>query len=281
MQLRVVDAVCEPSGAVNEDRWGTIDGAIWVLDGATGLTEQRLLPGPSDALWLVEQVDAGLKRQAVAAVSPADILRPIVRQAQDRFAHQALRTAAPPAELPSTGLTMLRLRDAAVELSSLGDCRIVHPGADGVPRSFGTSRVTALDDRLIEEVVRLQATGLPREQIWRDLLPMIRRHRALANLPEGYWVLDLTERALAHIEVATVAAAAGAGFLLMSDGFYRLVDLYRRYSCAALFQAAQERGLRPLFDELRAIEAADAECRHHPRLKPRDDATAVLASLVA
>ena len=27
---------------------------------------------------------------------------------------------------------------------------------------------------------------------------MIRRHRALVNLPEGYWVLDLTERGLAE-----------------------------------------------------------------------------------
>jgi serine/threonine protein phosphatase PrpC len=280
MQLQVVDAVCEPSGSVNEDRWGASDGAIWVLDGATGLTEQRLLPGPSDALWLVEQVDAGLKRHAAVDASPADILRAIVRQAQDQFARQALRADAAPADRPSTGLTMLRLRGDAVELGSLGDCRIVHPGEDGVPRCFGTSRVTALDDRLVEEVVRLQASGLSHEQIWRDLLPMIRRHRALVNLPEGYWVLDLSERGLAHIEVATVPAAAGAAFLLLSDGFYRLVDLYHRYSYAALFQAAQERGLRPLHDELRAIEAADAECRRHPRLKPRDDATAVLASLV-
>jgi hypothetical protein len=31
---------------------------------------------------------------------------------------------------------------------------------------------------------------------------------------------------------------------------------------------------------LRAIEAADPECRRFPRLKPRDDATAVLARIV-
>jgi hypothetical protein len=281
MQLQVVDAVCESSGSVNEDRWGTIADAVWVLDGATGLTEQRLLPGPSDALWLVERVDAGLTQHAAADAAPADMLRPIVRQAQDQFARLALRADAAPADRPSAGLTMLRLRGDAVELSSLGDCRIVHPGQDGVPRCFGTSRVTALDDRLVEEVVRLQANGLSREQIWRDLLPMIRRHRALVNLPEGYWVLDLTERGLAHIEVATVPAATGAAFLLLSDGFYRLVDLYHRYSYASLLQGAQERGLRRLFDELRAIEAADGDCRRHPRLKPRDDATAVLVSLIA
>jgi hypothetical protein len=281
MQLRVVDAVCKPSGSVNEDRWGTIDGAVWVLDGATGLTEQRLLPGPSDALWLVERVDAGLKREAGSSAAPAEILRPIVRRTQAEFARLAMRADAAPADLPSAGLTMLRLAGGAVELSSLGDCRIAYAGDDGMPRCFGTSRVTALDDRLVEDVVRLQALGLPHEQIWRGLLPTIRRHRALVNLPEGYWVLDLTERGLEHIEVATVPVATGAAFLLLSDGFYRLVDLYRRYNYAALFEAARDVGLLALYDELRATEAADAECRRYPRLKPRDDATAVLASLVS
>jgi hypothetical protein len=281
MQLQVIDVVCEPSGSVNEDRWGAIGDAVWVLDGATGLAEPRLLPGPSDALWLVDQVDAGLKRQAGVAAVPADILRPIVRQAQAGFAGQALRPDAPPADLPSAGLTMLRLRGSAMELSSLGDCRIVYPGADGIPRCFGTSAVTALDDRLVEEVVRLQARGLSREQIWRDVLPMIRRHRALVNLPGGYWVLDLSERGLEHIEIATVPAVSGAAFLLVSDGFYRLVDLYRRHSYETLLAAALGRGLAPLHDELRAIEAADADCRRFPRLKPRDDATAVLVRLAA
>jgi hypothetical protein len=281
MQLRVIDALCEPSGSVNEDRWGTIDGAVWVLDGATGLTEPRLLPGPSDALWLVDQVDAGLKLQAAVDAAPGDILRPIVRQARAGFAGQALRPDAPLADLPSAGLTMLRLRGDAVELSSLGDCRIVHPGEDGIPRCFGTSAVTALDDRLIEEVVRLQARGLSREQIWADMVPMIRRHRALVNLPGGYWVVDLSERGLEHIEIATVPAVSGAAFLLLSDGFYRLVDLYRCYSYQSLLAAALGGGLAPLCDELRAIEAADADCRRYPRLKPRDDATAVLVRLVA
>ena len=48
-----------------------------------------------------------------------------------------------------------------------------------------------------------------------------------------------------------------------------------------LRRAARDVGLQALYDELRATEAADAECRRYPRLKPRDDATAVLASLVS
>jgi hypothetical protein len=43
-----------------------------------------------------------------------------------------------------------------------------------------------------------------------------------------------------------------------------------------LMQAALERGLAPLYAELRRIEDADPECLSHPRLKARDDATALL-----
>jgi serine/threonine protein phosphatase PrpC len=104
---------------------------------------------------------------------------------------------------------------------------------------------------------------------------MTRRHRALMNRPEGYWTTDLSGRGLDHIEIERMSARAGDHFLLMSDGFYRLVDTYRRYTYATLIEEAQ-RGLPQLLRDLREIEDADPECRKYPRLKPRDDATAVL-----
>ena len=122
MRLQVIEAVCQPAGAVNEDRWGVHDDkAVWVLDGATGLAAQRVLPGPSDALWLVERIDAGLRQAAAGDETLAEILRPIVRRAMAEFAGSALRPDAPPADRPCTSLIVLRLRDSGVELASLGD----------------------------------------------------------------------------------------------------------------------------------------------------------------
>jgi serine/threonine protein phosphatase PrpC len=280
LRLKVIEAACQPGGAVNEDRWGAGDDkAVWVLDGATGLADERLLPGPSDALWFVEQVDRGLRERAISGNTPADVLRPIVRQMREAFARAALRPDAAAVDLPGGALAMLRLVEDTVELSSLGDCRIVHRDALGAVSCFGASKVTALDDLLVEEVVRLQDLGLSQDAIWQRVLPMTRRHRALANQSDGYWRLDLDERALAHIEVERRQTRPGDAFLLLSDGFYRLVEVYRRYSYAALLEAAQQRGVAPLAAELRAIEAGDPECRRFPRLKPRDDATAVLVRL--
>lgn len=280
MRLQVIEAVCQPAGTVNEDRWGARDDkAVWILDGATGLTDERVLPGPSDALWFVDQVDGGLRERAASGNTPADLLRPIVRTAREALAKAALRPDAPAVDLPGGAMAMLRLIEDAVELSSLGDCRVVHRDALGAVSGFGTSKVTALDDLLVEEVVRLQGLGLSQDAIWQRVLPMTRRHRALANQPEGYWRLDLDERALGHIEIERRPARAGDAFLMLSDGFYRLVDVYRRYSYDTLIGAAERSGLKLLLDELRQIEADDRDCRRYPRLKPRDDATAVLVRL--
>jgi serine/threonine protein phosphatase PrpC len=271
--LVVVDAVCEPSGAVNEDRWGALEHSAWVLDGSTGLTTEHVLPGPSDALWLMERIDIGLRveNRADRAENLAAALRPTLAEARAEFARVALRPDAEAADMPCGSLTMLRVIDGVAEMSSLGDCRIL----DGEGRCFGTSGVTALDDRLVAEVVTLQKQGVPHGDIWQRLLPMTRRHRALMNRPEGYWTTDVTGAGLDHIEIERVPARSGDHFLLMSDGFYRLVDTYRRYTYPQLMDAAQ-RGLAPLLLELREIEAADPECRTYARLKPRDDATAVL-----
>lgn len=269
--LAVVDAVCDAPGAVNEDRWGALESTCWVLDGSTGLTADRVLPGPSDALWLMERVDAGLRQRAASAEGLASALRPILEEARSEFSRVALRADAEPADRPCGSLAMLRVKAGVAEMSSLGDCRILH--GDG--RAFGTSGVTALDERLVEEVVALQRRGVPHRDIWQRLLPMTRRHRALMNRPEGYWTTDLSAAGLDHIEVERVPARAGEHFLLMSDGFYRLVDTYRRHTYATLMDAAQ-RGLAQLLRELREIEDDDPECRTYPRLKPRDDATAVL-----
>jgi len=280
LRMQVIEAMCQPAGAVNEDRWGACDGAVWLLDGATGLAAQRVLPGPSDALWLIDEVDVGLRERATRNETPAELLRPIVRKAQQEFARTALRPDAPLVDRPCACLALLRLRDGVVELASLGDCRIVYRDAAGATRCFGTSGVTALDDRLVEEVIRLQAQGVAHDQIWSRVLPMVRRHRALVNLPAGYGMLDLTGRGIDRFETALIPARGGEPFLLLSDGFYRLVDVYRRYGYDTLLAAAETSGLAPLLDELRAIEAGDAACRRYPRLKPRDDATAVLVKLV-
>lgn len=282
MRLEILDAVsdAEPRlGRVNEDLWGATESAAWILDGATGIAEERVLPGPSDARWLVDRVDAALRQAAGPAAALSEVLREVARQAMAAFSAAALRRHAPAMDMPCACLALVRLTAGGLELANIGDCRILHPRPDGTLSCFGTSRLTALDEATRQELIRLQGAGVRHDEVWPLLLPRIRRNRGSMNEPDGYWILDLTERWIDHVDTARLEARSGDRLLLATDGFWRLVDTYGRYDEEALFAAALSQGLRPLARELRAIEAADEECRRHPRLKARDDATAVLVGV--
>src|SRR3982751_887037 len=65
--LTVLDRISDPGGGpsgVNEDVAGYGTLSAWVLDGATGLADGRLLPGPSDAAWLADAYDDLLRTHA-------------------------------------------------------------------------------------------------------------------------------------------------------------------------------------------------------------------------
>jgi serine/threonine protein phosphatase PrpC len=279
MRLDILDAVSEAeprAGRVNEDLSGATQYAVWVLDGATGIADRRVLPGPSDARWLVNIVSDVLRQELDAACSLADVMRGVARRVMTAFSHEALRPDASAMDMPSACLALLRLAGDHMDLANIGDCRILHRQAGGSVSCFGSSRLSALDEGLRQEVIRRQATGLRHDEVWPLVLPLIRRNRGLMNEAEGYWIIDASERWIEHVETTTLIGRPGDILMLVTDGFWRLVDLYGRYDAESLLAAAQSGGLASLVTELRTIEAADEECERHARLKARDDATAVL-----
>jgi serine/threonine protein phosphatase PrpC len=279
MRLDILDAVSEAeprAGRVNEDLYGATQRAVWVLDGATGIADRRVLPGPSDARWLVDIVDNVLRKELDTTRPLADVMRDVARAAMTAFSHDALRPDAPAMDMPCACLALLRLAGDRLELANIGDCRILHFQAGGGVSCFGSSRLSALDEALRQDVIRWQATGLRHDEVWPLVLPLIRRNRGLMNDAEGYWILDVSERWIEHVETTTLIPRPSDILLLVTDGFWRLVDIYGRYDADSLLAQAQSAGLASLVAELRAIEAADEDCARHARLKARDDATAVL-----
>jgi hypothetical protein len=274
----LIDSVSEAGKSVNEDRATASARAAWILDGATGLSPRRLFPGPSDPAWFAATADALLARLISESDAGMPLLRRLVAELHEACAATALAPLAETEiELPSASLAVAQLVGGEIDLLMLGDCKLLLRGQDGRVEAFDQSSVAPFDARLVEALRAMRAGGeTALSEITPWLTPLIRENRLLKNRPGGYGVLTADAACLAFAETARRSAAAATHLLLATDGFYRLVDTYHMLTAGELIQAALERGLAPLHAELRRLEESDPECLAFPRLKARDDATAML-----
>ena len=277
MPLHIIDKVCEPSGRVNEDIAGSTNTAAWVMDGATGLGDEQLLPGASDAAWLVQRVDAFLRAHADdASLGMAELFAGAIEDVQMAYEHSKLRDAQARYELPSAGIAFVRCASSCIEYARLGDCTGVFVLGSAMV-SMGGSRLHSLDEQVLDKMRTLQREGVQdytrlRQAIRDDL----RANRNLANVVGGYWVLGIEPEAAYHLETGAIPLERAATALLMSDGFYRAVDTFHVIAEDRMVAWAMDEGLAPILAAVRRLEAGDVECIRYPRFKPQDDATALL-----
>jgi hypothetical protein len=280
-RFRTLDSMCEPGYAVNDDVGTALDHAAWVLDGTTGHHPVRLFPGPSDAAWFAGTADDLLRGLAGMPQDGRALLQRLVADLTEACRRAAL-TALDEGEVdePAASLALVRTRGDRLELMMLGDCKLLLQRQDGTVEAFDHSRVAPFEAKVIDVLRALQAGGeTDPDRIAPKLRELILANRRLKNRTGGYDVLADDPACIELAEISHRPAAGVTHLLLASDGLYRLVDTYGGYSAERLLQAALSDGLAPLYATLRRIEDADPQCLKYPRLKARDDATALLLKL--
>lgn len=277
-ELIVLDVVSEPGGVHNEDMFGALPKAAWVLDGATGLGERRLFATTSDAQVYVQVIDRAFAR-LLKRPGPtlAEAVRGAVQAARDELGPALCEQAREAWELPSASAVVVGVASQGLAFATLGDCKVVAEGIGGTVVASQDTRLEQLDREVIAEIPGLHARGIVGfEPVFAALRAKVRANRARMNTPDGYWALSLSESAAEHMDQGVIELNGPGHALLVSDGFFRLVDTFRLLTPQELLDAAVEGGLAALYTQLRAVEAADPLCTRYPRLKPADDATAVL-----
>ena len=269
-KLHVRDWASIACGAVNEDLFGAAGDWAWMIDGATGLGGPALTPGASDAAWLAGELDAAAAR--ARDLPPARWLTAIEEALDEAFA--PFRSGEP-AGFPAAALAAVRLESGRLVALNIGDCALWVRPPGGRARRIGRSRVDRFDRKVEAILERALAAGRVRESVEPEMREQIARNRTRANTRFGYWVVRPGSPWSRRVRRRGATVPDGAQLVLATDGFYRLVDVYRRYDDEAFMDACLD-GLAPLMEELRAIEAKDRGCRRHPRIKPSDDATAMV-----
>jgi len=276
--LAISDSGSDASGTYNDDCWGSVSTAVWILDGATALSQDRLFPAaPSDAHWFVNAVDFEL-RHSDWSKATRPLLRSVMQRVGRRFHLEAVERIEQVSLWPLASFALIRVYGGRIEFANLGDCRILWRSSKArTVKSFGSSRVTELDGKVIKEIDRLHREGYKSHALVRNaILPMIEAHRKLKNTPQGYWILDVSGKGISHLQTTTVEAADVERVLLCTDGYYRCVDTYHRRTDQSLLSDSVNNGISAMIRELREIERTDEQCLKFPRMKPLDDATGVL-----
>jgi hypothetical protein len=277
--LRLLDSVWDPDSHSNADWLGASPDLAVLLDGAAPLGKQRVSGFENDAIWLVRRFVEVFVEACTGSLGGSSVLDRIEgtrRQLEAEYRSSCERAGFIPEETPFACLGVAHEAEGKLELFNMGDLSLLIQREDGSVESFGENAVRELDRQALEFLKAQIAAGPDSHdarvaQVWAHVLA----NRTLRNVLPGYDVLDVDTPCRNRVQTRSVAGTGNVRLLMMSDGFYRLVDTYQRYSDESLLQAVETRGLKALLLELRAIEAEDANCVRYPRFKRCDDATAL------
>ena len=282
-----LSAATQPGTKVNEDGYGCWPAeaphAAWVLDGVTGINDRALLPGPTDAAWFVAQVQEVLPALLSSArdMPAADLVGALVDELERRQSAAWLDArGADGRETPAASFALVRLIGSDIEVLRLGDCLVLLEAADGTVTVMDHPVLAAIEAETRGALLALRAQGITDpKQAFAAMLPQLRAQRLRRNLPDGYGVLAAERSCVPMIHLDRIPARTLRRILLVSDGYYRLVDHYGAASDAELVHRTVELGADAMLQQLRVIETADPMATQYPRLKIADDATALLIAV--
>jgi hypothetical protein len=281
--MKLLDSISFPGSQLGggmktgtgDDRYAFDEAAGWacVIDGATDVGPVRIFSAAeSDAARYAEIFAETIVRHPADAreIPQAWFARllPRLRAAVEREVKISLKDA-PLASYPTAAATWVRVRKGRLEGATLGDSIAIVKSPGGVT-VFGEATKAADEQGRARTVMAMTPE---------DRLKWLQDVRALHNTRNGYWVFGVQPEAADHIVHQSCDAPAGTKALLMTDGFYRLVSPYGRYTDEGLIDAVLDRGLGALMRELREMEASPEDDAKIGRFKTSDDATALLVEV--
>ena len=279
--MKLLDSISFPGSKLGggmktgtgDDRYAFDEAGGWVcvVDGATDVGPVRIFAAAeSDAARYAEIFAETIVRHPADAreIPQAWFARllPRLRAAIEREVKIPLKDA-PLASYPTAAATWVRHRKGRLEGATLGDSIAIVKSPNGAVTVFGEAGKAADEQGRAKTVMAMTPE---------DQLKWLQDVRAIHNTRGAYWVFGVQPEAADHIVHQSCDAPAGTKALVMSDGFYRLVSPYGRYTDEGLIDAVMDRGLGALMRELREMEASPEDDASIGRFKTSDDATALL-----
>ena len=265
----------------NEDRCAFNGDSAWVIDGASGLAG-NVITQTSDAAWYSNWWNEYLVKNANDfSRTLKEVLKDGLKLITLEYAKLTEGKELSKLQKPSAGIAIVRKKGKDLEYFTLGDCMIsVKSGSK--TKEFILPELGVLDESVTVYMAKLYKEGkydsvldTMKDQGVKDRLA---ENRLKLNTPSGYWVMSFQQEAIDNA-FSGIIKNDNVDVLLMSDGFYSLIDKYEKVDFKGLFEMVKQRGVEGTYDEIRRIEDEDADCNTYPRFKKGDDTTAVYMDL--
>lgn len=247
-------------------------GCAWVIDGASPLGSPRAFGGcASEAQWYARRLSSLFQQQGTPT-NPSFMFEEVINQIAHQYVHESKQDVEKIArhQLPSASALWCRWETEMRRLTfcGLGDCVGIALTDSGQIARASETLSQAQEQQNLRDWLETQSP----DQIWQR----VASYREKMNQPDGYWIFSIHPQAAHYAPVERFRFDTGERIriLLMSDGFYRLVQPYQRFSEVDLIDFISKYGLESAIQELRSYETSDADNRRYGRLKRQDDASA-------
>lgn len=277
MKLTCIESLSIPAETktINEDDHYFSDYVAFVLDGATGLGKPLIQDAESDAAWLVRKFKNLFRKHLQENHSLEKSLQQTILNIESSFNRLTRSSPIEKYRMPSAGLALISLEEQTLSIIRMGDCEVYCIFEDGQLWSPPQSPLEILDQHTINLLKMKLESGKNYLEARTEITPTLRKHRSMMNTPSGYSAVSPDHLCLKYIDHYNLEATNVKRVLLCSDGFSAAFKTYGLYNVKDIL-SKNGPSIKEVMKESRRVERNDEKLLRHPRLKPQDDATAIL-----
>lgn len=247
----------------NEDRFVVSKNLFAVIDGATGLNEVNQDNKATSASLLSSFVKSHLTKYKGNDV--AEFLRSL----------SVLAIKNGHNEDTSCGISIVKICDKNIEFYSLGDCSILYQYKNGNVGSFGQTKLPKLDEIALKQMIDYaKSNGVSIKKAREHINDTLKKHRALKNTPDGYWVFAPSSQPNFIVDKLVLQKDEIQSIIICSDGFaecYNLLNIFEDER--QLFES--DLSIKDICLKVQQVAKSDKDYNLYPRFKLFDDTTAI------
>ena len=258
----------------NEDRCYSCEDFAFVLDGATGVSDQKISDKNSDAEWYSNYWCEYLKEALKDKTKPIyEILEDGMDKVVTEF--QNLAKGKVIFDFPSCSASIARKVGDEIELYAICDSPILIQAITGKTLEVGDTLNNINDGvNLLTLDYYAKKDEISIFEAHNKYHEVVVKGRKTKNKPFGYNVLSNSKEVIRKGVYKKIDAKIFKKVLLMTDGYSQVYDLFNLYSAdefASKLNCVED--AQRIYDELYQAQETDNLGRNYIRFKLRDDAS--------